>query len=181
MKTLSFFITIGSLFGFVLSASAAETNIPTAIGIYDSRAVAYAYFWSVPYQKQLHEKISAARAAQKAGDLAKFNDLSTAIKAEQAQNHRQVFSIAPINDALEVIKERLPEIQKKANVITLVSKWDEATLKRYKNATRVDVTDNLVREFIVPDEKQAKTISSIEKSEPISLEKCDELIRKGEI
>jgi hypothetical protein len=82
---------------------------------------------------------------------------------------------------MERIKDRLPEIQKQAGVSVIVSKWDEATLQKYKAATRVEVTDKLVREFIQPDEKQSQIISSIEKSEPISLEKCDEMIRKGEI
>ena len=181
MKMLSCLVTIGLLCCLELAASAADTNTPVTIGIYDSRAVAYAHFWSAPCQKQLQEKMNTARAAKQAGDDAKFKELSAALKAQQEQNHRQVFSIAPVDDAMEAIKDRLPEIQKKAGVTALVSKWDETTLKKYETATRVDVTDTLVREFITPDEKQAKILSSIEKQNPIPLEKCDELIRKGQL
>jgi len=179
---LPFLITIGSLLGALVTVAAADTNnsAPT-IGVYDSRAVAYAHFWSAPNQKKLQEKITAAKAAKQAGDSVKFNELAAALKAQQAENHRQVFSTAPVNEAMETIKDRLPEIQKQAGVSVIISKWDETTLAKYKMATRVDVTDKLVREFIEPDEKQARIISSIEKSKPISLEKCDELIRKGEI
>ena len=177
-------ITIGSLWiGSLMSASAGDTTnaVSPAIGIYDSRAVAYACFWSEPHQKPFREKMAAAKAAQKAGATAKFKELSAALKAEQAEIHRQVFSTAPASEAMEVIKDRLPELQKQAGVNALVSKWDEATLQKYKDATRVDVTDKLVREFIQPDEKQLKMISSIEKSAPIPLKECEELIRKGEI
>ena len=184
MKMLPSLIIIGSLWISSLApASAAEiTNAPAAsIGVYDSRVVAYAYFWSAPYQKDIREKMSAAQAAKQAGDAAKFKELDAALNAKQAEAHRQVFSTAPPTAALEMIKNRLPEIQKQAGVSILISKWDEATLQKYKDATRVDVTDKLVHEFIQPDEKQSQIISSIEKSEPMPLEKCDEMIRKGEI
>jgi hypothetical protein len=184
MKTLPCLITIGSLWiiPFASIPAAETTNAPTpSIGVYDSRAVAYAYLVSAPYQKDIQEKVRAAQAAKQAGDSAKLKELDAVLKAEQAQGHRQVFSTAPPIAAMERIKDRLPEIQKQAGVSVIVSKWDEATLQKYKAATRVEVTDKLVREFIQPDEKQSQIISSIEKSEPISLEKCDEMIRKGEI
>jgi hypothetical protein len=44
----------------------------------------------------------------------------------------------------------------------------------------VDVTGELVREF-KPTEEQLKVIADIQKQKPLSLEKCDELIRKGKI
>ena len=184
MKTLPCIITIGSLWiGSFTSAWAGDTTNAASpvIGVYDSRAVAYAHFGSEPHQKQLREKMAVARAAQKAGDAAKFKELSAALQAEQAEIHRQVFSTAPASEAMEIIRDRLPELQKQAGVSALVSKWDEAALQKYKNATRVDVTDKLVREFIQPDEKQLKMILSIEKSAPIPLKECDELIRKGKI
>jgi hypothetical protein len=181
MKMLTCIITIGLLCILELAASAAITNPPVTIGVYDSRAVAYAYFWSAPHQKKLQEKVSAAQAAKKASDDAKFKELSASLKTEQEQNHRQVFSTAPVNDAMDTIKSRLPEIQKQAGITALVSKWDDATLKKYETASRVDVTDALVREFIQPDEKQSKIISSMKAQEPLSPEKCEELLRKGEL
>ena len=169
--------------GFFISASAdGQTNAaPSSIGIYDSRAVAYAHFVSEPCQKKLRERMAAARAAKQAGDDAKFKESDAALRAEQDQIHRQAFSTAPVDDVMAAIKDRIPEIQKQAGVSALVSKWDEKTLLKYKDASRVDVTDRLVREFIQPTEQQLKTISDLEKSEPLSLEKCEELIRKGQI
>jgi hypothetical protein len=172
-----------SLFSFNLTLMAGEeTNAaPVRIGIYDSRAVAFAYFWSEPYQKQLKEQIGAAKAAQQSADTNTFAKLKRALSDKQAEMHRQSFSTAPVDDALATIKQRIPEIEKQAGVSALVSKWDEAALKKYNGAEQVDVIGQLVHEFIQPTEKQLKTIESIQKSQPLSLKKCNELIRKGEI
>jgi hypothetical protein len=178
-------VSIGCVFlGYLAVANAADEKpvpAPVRIGVYDSRAVAYAHFWSEPYQKTLRERMIAAKAAKEAGDTVKYKEYETVVRAEQEQNHRQVFSVAPATEAIAAIKGRLPEIQKEAGVTAIVSKWDENALREYKSAEKVDLTDRLVREFIQPTEKQLKTISSIQKSKPLSLEKCDELIRKGEI
>jgi len=182
MKTLNCLLgTALLLIGLATASAQDKTNSTVSIGVYDSRAVAYAHFSSPAHQNALQERIAAAKAAKQSGDEAKFKEYSTALQAEQAQIHRQVFSTAPADDAMAAIKERLPEIQKQAGVVALVSKWDEAALSKYKTATRVDVTDQLVREFIQPTEKQSKTIEGIEKSEPLPLEKCNELVREGKI
>jgi hypothetical protein len=160
---------------------AAETNTaPVRIGTYDSRAVAFAWFWSDAHQRQLQEFIRTAQAAKAAGDTNRFTELAASLRQQQDEIHREGFSIAPPTEALAEIKDRLPEIQRAAGVIDLVSKWDDATLIKYSAAEKVDVTERLVREFH-PTDKQLKTITSIEKSEPLSLQKCEELIRKGEI
>jgi predicted site-specific integrase-resolvase len=184
MKTLHSFAIIGCFFLASLLVAAADDRTNTAvpvIGLYDSRAVIYAQFSSAANQKALREQIAVARAARQAGDTNKFEEYRAKMRATQDQVHRQLFSTAPVQDALATIKDRIPELQKTAGVSALVSRWDETTLQKYTNASRIDVTDRLVREFIQPDEKQMKTISSIEKSEPLSLEKCDELIRKGQL
>jgi hypothetical protein len=164
-----------------MAGDGAVTNAaPVRVGIYDSRAVAFAWFWSAPVQHQLQEQMAAARAAKQAGDTARFKELAAALRAEQDRIHRQGFSTAPVDDALAAIKDRIPEIEKQAGVTALVSKWDEPMLKQYRDAEKVDVTDRLVRGFN-PTEKQLKVIADLQKKKPLSLEKCDELIRKGEI
>lgn len=183
MKKIHCFAIIGCLWlGLLMTARAGDnTNAPAAIGIYDSRVVAYAHFWSAPYQKDLQERVARARAAKQAGDTAKLKEYSAALRAEQDQAHRQVFSTAPVDDALAAIKEHIPEIEKQAGVSTLVSKWDGKTLQAFKDARRVDVTDQLMHQFFEPTEQQLKVIASIENQAPVPLEKCDELIRKGQL
>jgi len=164
-----------------MAGDGAVTNAaPVRIGIYDSRAVAYAHFWSESYQSKLKEQMAAARAAKQAGDTARFKELDTALRQMQDQLHRQVFSTAPADEALAALKGQIPEIEKQAGVIALVPNWDEAALKKRPHAEQVDVTGQLVREF-KPTEKQLKVIADLQKQKPLSLEKCDELIRKGQI
>jgi Met-zincin len=183
MKTLT--CLAGSLFlavGLLAASAEDKTNAtPSAVGIYDSRAVAYAYFTSAPQQKNLQERMTAAKAAQQAGDDAKLMEYQTSLRGLQDQLHREVFSTAPATEAMAALKDRVPEIQKQAGVIAILSKWDATALAKYKDAAQIDVTDQLVHEFIQPNEKQSKTISGIVKSEPLSLEKCEELIRAGKI
>ena len=164
-----------------MAGDAAATNAaPVRVGIYDSRAVAFAWFWSAPVQHQLQEQMAAARAAKQAGDMARFKELGDALRQTQDRIHRQGFSTAPVDDALSAIKDRIPEIEKQADVSALISKWDEAELKKHPKAEQVDVTGQLVREFN-PTEKQLKMIADIQKQKPLSLEKCDDLIRQGKI
>jgi len=161
---------------------AAETNaVAGRVGVYDSRAVAFAWFSSDTQMAQLKEQMAAGRAAQAAGDETTFKEYSTRLRAKQDQIHREMFSTAPADEAMAALKGRIQEIEQAAGVSTLVSKWDEPAMKNHQGAEKVDVTDKLVRAFINPTEKQLKSIEAIEKATPLTLEKCDELIKKGEI
>jgi len=161
---------------------AAETNTtPARIGTYDSRAVAYAWFWSGNHQTQLNELMQTARAAKAAGDTNRFGEYAAKLRQHQDEMHREVFSTAPPTEALAALKEHLPEIQKAAGVSALVSKWDDAALKKYQDAEKVDVTDPLVREFITPTPQQQKVLSEMQRQRPLPLEQCEDLIRKGKI
>ena len=153
----------------------AETKAaPERIGIYDSRLVAYAHFWTEAHQRDLKEKAKAAKDAKAAGQTARSEEISATLKTEQERIHRQVFSTAPVDDVLANIKGRLPEIQKEAGVSKLVSKWDEAALKQHGKAERVDVTDLLVREFN-PGEKQLKVIADLKTKKPVPLDEIDKV------
>jgi hypothetical protein len=160
----------------LLRARATDENNASAqrIGVYDSRVVAYAQFWTAEHQKQLKDKIDAGKAAKSAGDIEQFNKLSKEMADEQETMHREVFSIAPAEEAMAALKPQLPEIQKQASVAALVSKWDKQALAAYKSAQRVDVTDLLVREFKL-DPKQMKTVEEIKKQKPVPLDKIDKM------
>jgi hypothetical protein len=189
MKNILLLIGAASFIAALCAADlqAAETNTNTTatrIGIYDSRAVALAWFWSGKHQKQLkqnNELMQNARAAKVAGDTNRFTDSDAKLRQHQDEMHREVFSTAPATNALAEISGRLPEIQKSAGVSALVSKWDDAALKKYPDAEKADVTDPLVREFITPTPQQQKMLSEMQKQKPLPLEQCEELIRKGEI
>jgi hypothetical protein len=186
MKTILYStLTIAAalVVGFcAVNLRAAETPDTTArIGTYDSRAVAYAWFWSARHQTQLHEMMQAARDARAAGDTNRFQELDAKLREHQTEMHREVFSTAPATGALAEIKDRLPGIQKAAGAAALVSKWDDTALKKFPDAEKADVTDALVREFITPTPQQQKVLTEIKTVTPLPLEQCEELIRKGEI
>lgn len=160
---------------------AAETSAPPErIGTYDSRAIAYAHFWSDGHQRKLNDLSKAAKVAMAGGDEERFKELEAALKKEQETSHLQVFSTAPVDDVLAGIKDRLPAIRKEAGVATLVSKWDEPVLKKYRGARQVDVTDLLLREFKL-DEKKMKVVQDIRKQKPLPLDQAQELTRKGKL
>jgi hypothetical protein len=85
-----------------------------------------------------------------------------------------------VDDAVAALKAQIPTIEKQTGITALISKWDEQRLKPYRDAEKVDVTDRLVREF-KPTEKQLKMITDFLKQKRLPLEKCNELIRRGEI
>jgi hypothetical protein len=158
------------------SSSRTHTN-RKHIGIYDSRALAYAYFWSEPQQNKRNQQAATAKPAKAAGDTETFKKLSAALAEQQQKIHQQVFSIAPADEALSAISRRLPEIQTQVGVSALVSKWDKPALKAYQAAMQLDVTDTLVREFKL-SEKHLKTIEEIKKAKPVPLDKIDKHDRR---
>jgi hypothetical protein len=182
MKTKIYALMIVVLALVVPHSRAVETNtVPVRIGTFDSRAVAYAWFWSARHQKQINELMQSARAAKTAGDTNRFTELAGSLSRQQDEIHREVFSTAPPVQALAELKTRLPEIQKTAGVSVIISKWDVAALQKYSDAEQVDVTDKLVREFIAPTPQQQKVISIMMAAKPLPLDQCNKLICKGDI
>lgn len=161
---------------FVARGQATNVGSTSAqrIGVYDSRAVAYAHFWSPEHQQWLKERMKDAKAAKAAGKQAQFEKLSKEMADEQKRIHREAFSTAPAEQAMAAIKPRLPEIQKQANVSAIVSKWDKEALSSFKSAEQVDVTDLLVAEFKL-EPKQLKTVDEIKKQKPVPLDQTDKM------
>jgi hypothetical protein len=164
--------------------AADETNkagaAPERIGIYDSRAIAYAHFWSEAQQRKRDEMSKDARSARAAGQTERYKEQSAALKKLQEQSHLQVFSTAPVDNILAEMKDRLPEIQRKARVARLVSKWDEETLKDFKRVEKVDVTDLLLGEFKL-DEKQKKVAADLRTKNPLPLKRAENLMKEGKL
>jgi hypothetical protein len=169
------FIAACAVVASAAHCAVAQTNNAAAkIGVYDSRALAYAHFCSPEYQQQLSNEVRTARLAKRNGDQAQFEKLSHALAEKQRVIHREGFSTAPATEALAFLQSRLPDIQKQAGVSALVSKWDTNTLKQYSSATQMDVTDLLVQQFQLTD-KQLKTVTALQKHPPVSLEEIDKM------
>lgn len=184
MKTsLTFLgVLVTSVMGLCIAPLyAAETNAtPERVGVYDSRVIAYASFWTDAHQKQLNELIKTARDSQAAGETNRYHELAVQLNKQQEQNHLQVFSTAPVDDVLAEIKEQVAAVEADVGVARLVSKWDDKALAPYQPANRVDVTDALLRDFKLTD-KQKKVIADMRKQKPIPLDKAKELMREGKL
>ncbi len=162
-------------------ARSAETGAQTnRIGVYDSRAIAYAHFWSEGYQQKIKDLAKSAKEAKAAGDMVRFRDMEAELKNEQDQNHLRVFSTAPVDSILALMQNRVDEVQRTTRVGRLVSKWDASTLTQFKKAEQIEVTDALLRDFRL-NEKQMKVIADIRKQKPLPLDKAQELLRKGKL
>ena len=133
------------------------------VGVYDSRVVAYAHFWSAEVRAERERAVAAAKAES---DPEKRKAAAAALEAEQRRSHLQVFGTEPAVEAMAALRDRLPSLRRELGVGRFVSRWDEAALREVPEARRVDVTDRLAAEFH-PDEQRRKTIESLKKTEPI--------------
>jgi hypothetical protein len=160
-----------------LTAKAAQEK--PRIGIYDSRVVAMAYCFSPACKAAEGESVAAYKAelAKASGDKkqaadveAKYSDL---IKT-QIRRHKQVFSTAPIDDALVHIKDQLAEIAKAARVGSIISKWDKEALEKHEGAELVDVTEAMAK-ALRPPEESLKAALELRKKDPIPLEQAEKM------
>ncbi len=144
---------------------------PIRVGIFDSRAVALAYYRKfykspefVARLKRLKEEHDQAKAA---GDETKAKKLEAKGRGGQEHSHSQVFGSAPVDEIMAKIKDKLPTIAKQAGVDLIVSKW--SVTYRSPDAQFVDVTEPMAKLFH-PDENTLKMIRDLAKHPPLSAE-----------
>lgn len=150
--------------------SPAASNRPavarTRIGVFDSRAVAVAYYTTPEFQKEMQQMMAELGAAKAAKNQAKVDELEFQGPAIQNLLHYQGFSTASIPNVLGKLAGVLPKVAAEAGVSMIVSKWEVA----FKGADvdYVDVTDLLVRPFN-PSAQTLNTIAQIKTQAPIPL------------
>jgi hypothetical protein len=140
----------------------------TRVGVFDSRAIAFAYARSdegMAAIRRLQQDYAAAKAAN---DTARITELEQEGPWQQVRLHQQVFSTATAASIVEKIADKLPAIAREANVTVIVSKWEVP----YKDASveLVDVTMPMAKLFN-PDEKLLKGIEQLVAQPPVPFEK----------
>lgn len=158
----------------VNKATAVPKTTIARVGTYDSRAVAVAYVGTAVHNKDMKELTAEYEKAKNEGNKKRIAELEAQGKAQQVLLHKQGFSTAPVDKILEHIKDRLPEIARKAGVEIILSKWDKKALARYKSAEFVDVTMALV-DALQPNDRQRKAAVEIQKHKPISLKQAENI------
>jgi hypothetical protein len=149
---------------------AKETAVETkekVVGVYDSRAIALAYWQEEVDGKERFYNYEALGM--------KDVDLGVLM-------HQQVFSYHKPVQALEHIADNLPEVMEQAGVDVIVSKWDKEELAKYNiigsgwdgefavnNPNVVDVTNRLVQLYN-PTAKFLKEVEGFKNSTPEPLD-----------
>ena len=169
-----------------VSAFAADSDRTTTaatavgrVGVYDSRAVTFAYFWSESATQKRNALIAEGRAARAAHDAERFRILGRKLAAMERKNHLQVFSTEPADEAMAALADKLPALQRELDVTRFVSKWDEAALQNVPAEARVDVTDRFVHILFTPNERQQKTLEAMKTTPPIPIEEARKLADEG--
>jgi len=136
------------------------------IGVYDPRAIAVAYAHSELWAKILQEHKAAYDAAKAAGDQKRVKGIGAWGESNQIRLHLQAFGGAPVDDCLDKVRDRLPQVAQTAGVQVIARKADYAGT----DVEIVDVTDDLVQLFN-PNAKTLKNIEGLKKQPPVPLEK----------
>jgi len=137
------------------------------VGTFDSRLVAIAYARSEMFQRRVAKLHADHKEAKAAGNEKRVKQLETAGPALQELIEKQSYSTWPVDDILQTIKGKMPEIAKQANVDVVVSKWN--VVFQRKGVDLVDVTDLMVKPFN-PTEETRKILDSIRKKEPLPID-----------
>lgn len=172
MKKTFFAMTVISILSFLMltsiSAVAQQSKLKTRIGIFDSRAVAIAYTRSEQFMKQLNSMRAELKKAKDEGNEKRAKELEKQGPGLQELLHLQGFSTGSVRNIMERIKNKLPQIARENNVSLIISKWEPAYTDR--SLQLVDITMKLVNLFN-PDEQTLKTITEMQKQQPIPMEK----------
>ncbi len=123
----------------VLFALALNAQTP-AVGTFDSKAVALAYYRSELWTTVLKAKMAERDSAKAAGDAKKTEELQKMGVSDQQLAHKQVFEGAPIPNVLQAIAPGFSAVAKAAGVSAIVSD----VLYADPAVRKVDVTMQIV-------------------------------------
>ena len=140
------------------------------VGTFDSRVIAIAYYNSEEHKSYIEGlKAEHAKAAE-SGDKERVKELEAIGETSQELAHKQSFSTWPVDNILEIIEGKIPEIAKQADVDLIVSKWN--IVYQRSGLEFVDVTDVMVK-LINPDEQILEMLEQIKKQNPVPLEEFE--------
>ena len=151
------------------------------VGTYDSRVIAMAYYLSEAYNaaegrttEECNKEMEKARASGDQRQVAAVEAKYKHLIETQIRRHKQVFSTAPIDDLLLLIKDHLPEIAKAAGVGPIVSQWDKSALQQYKGAELADVTVPMAK-ALHPTDHQLNAALDLQKQNPMPLKQAEKM------
>lgn len=156
------------------ASTSAPASASARIGTYDSRAVAIAYGRSATHARYVEGLIAKRKQALADGNSKVAAEMEAAGEAQQIRLHLQAFSNAPVDDALDSVRDRLAGVAERAGVCAIVSVADY----RGSGVQVVDVTDELVALFN-PDEATLRIIRDSRNHKPLAIETVAKMPAKG--
>jgi len=145
-----------------------KTNAQTKlqIGVFDSRAVAIAYYNSkFSNTQQIFGTLGTRmKEAKEKDDTITIASIEREAMLRQAMMHQQGFGNGSVNNITETIKDKMAELAKTENLSAIVSKWE--MVFSGADIELVDVTVKVV-DFFEPNEKMKETTKEVLQSEPI--------------
>ena len=164
-------LTLG--IGTALTAHSQSSEKPKKellrVGVYDSRAIAVAYYQSEHWSKILKAKFQEMEEAKAQGDEKKIKELEAWGSGSQQKAHLQGFGTAPVHSCLDVIRDKLPDIARQAGVDVIVSKWEFDY--RAPEAVVVDITDPMIASFN-PSQRVLDIVREMKDIAPLSEEEA---------
>lgn len=151
-------------------AHAAEPAPTVRIGVYDSRAVALAFGRSPAVAHEFADLKAKHQKAKADGDDAAQRELEKQGQSRQIRLHLQVFSVAPVPEAIESIQKQLPDLAQRQHVVAITSGTDYHA----PGVALVDVTDELVKLF-EPSPETLKVIEEMKKQKPLPIEEVAQI------
>jgi len=141
----------GIVFGQTLKKSA-------VVGTFDSRVIAVAYYNTEAHKSYVEGLKSEHAEAEASGDKERAQELETIGEASQELANKQAFSTWPVDNILEIIEGKIPEIAKQADVDLIVSKWN--IVYQRSGVEFIDVNDVIVKLFN-PEEQMMQMLEQI--------------------
>jgi hypothetical protein len=158
----------GIIFGQTLEKSA-------VVGTFDSRVIAVAYYNTETHTSYVEDLKAEHAEAEASGDKERAKELEAMGEASQDLAHKQAFSTWPVDNILETIEGKIPEIAQQAGVDLIVSKWN--IVYQQSGLEFVDVTDVMVKLFN-PNEQMLEMLEQLKKQNPIPLEELEKMDEK---
>ena len=153
----------GIVFGQTLKKS-------VVVGTFDSRVISIAYYNTEAHMSYVEGLKAEHAEAEASGDKERVKELETIGEASQDLAHKQAFSTWPVDNILKIIKGKIPEIAKQADVDLIISKWN--IVYQRSGIEFIDVTDVMVKLFN-PDEQTLEIIEQLKKQDPVPLEELE--------
>jgi hypothetical protein len=147
-------------------------NNSVIVGTFDSRVIAVAYYNSEAHKKYVEGLLTEHAEAEASGDVERARELDTMGEASQELAHKQAFSTWPVDNILETIEGKIPEIAEKTNVDLIISKWN--IVYQRSGVEFIDVTDVMVELFDL-DEQFLKGLEQLKNQPPIPLEELEKM------